>query len=92
MPNIASAAKRHRQNLKRRARNRAVKSELKTRIGTVREAADSGKLEDAESAFREAVAKLDRAAAKRIIHPNRAARLKSRLSAHLKVAKSAKKK
>ena len=33
------------------------------------------------------VAKLDRAAAKRIIHPNRAARLKSRLSAHLKSAK-----
>ena len=92
MPNIASAAKRHRQNLKRRTRNCAVKSELKTRIGTVREAADSGKLEDAETAFREAVAKLDRAAAKRIIHPNRAARLKSCLSAHLKVAKDAKKK
>ena len=91
MPNIASAAKRHRQSIKRRTRNRAVKSELKTRIGTVREAATSGKLDDAETAFREAVAKLDRAAAKRIIHPNRAARLKSRLSAHLKAAKGAKK-
>jgi small subunit ribosomal protein S20 len=87
MPNIASARKRHRQNLKRRARNRSVKSELKTEIRQVREAASEGKVEQAETDFRTAVSKLDRAAAKRIIHPNRAARLKSRLSANLKAAK-----
>jgi small subunit ribosomal protein S20 len=87
MPNIASARKRHRQNLKRRARNRSVKSELKTEIRQVREAASAGKVEQAETDFRTAVSKLDRAAAKRIIHPNRAARLKSRLSANLKAAK-----
>ena len=87
MPNIASARKRHRQNIKRRARNRAVKSELKTEIRDVHEMAAAGKLPKAETEFRVAVAKLDRAAAKRIIHPNRAARLKSRLSAHLKAAK-----
>jgi small subunit ribosomal protein S20 len=87
MPNIASARKRHRQNLKRRARNRSVKSELKTEIRQVREAALAGKVEQAETDFRTAVSKLDRAAAKRIIHPNRAARLKSRLSANLKAAK-----
>ena len=92
MPNIASAAKRHRQNLKRRTRNRSAKAELKTEIRQVHEAADGGKLEEAETEFRVAVAKLDRAAAKRIIHPNRAARLKSRLSAHLKAAKESKKK
>jgi small subunit ribosomal protein S20 len=87
MPNIASAAKRHRQSLKRRAKNRAVKSELRTEIRQVREAATAGKVEEAEADFRVAVAKLDRAAGKRIIHPNRAARLKSRLSASLKAAK-----
>ena len=87
MPNIASAAKRHRQSLKRRAKNRAVKHELKTEVRQVREAATGGKLDEAEAAFRIAAAKLDRAAVKRIIHPNRAARLKSRLSASLKAAK-----
>jgi len=87
MPNIASARKRLRQNLKRRARNRSVKSELRTEIRKVRETADGGKTDEAEAEFRLAVAKLDRAAAKRIIHPNRAARLKSRLSAHLKSVK-----
>ena len=87
MPNIASAAKRHRQSLKRRTKNRAVKSELKTEIRQVREAASAGKLDQAEADFRLAVAKIDRAAGKRIIHPNRAARIKSRLSASLKAAK-----
>ena len=87
MPNIASARKRHRQNLKLRTRNRSVKAELKTEIRKVRETAAAGKLDDAETEFRVAVAKLDRAAAKRIIHPNRAARLKSRLSSHLKSMK-----
>jgi small subunit ribosomal protein S20 len=87
MPNIASARKRHRQNLKRNARNRSTKAELKTEIRKVRETAAAGKVSDAETEFRVAVAKLDRAAAKRIIHPNRAARLKSRLSSHLKSLK-----
>ncbi len=87
MPNIASARKRHRQNLKRRARNRSVKSELKTEIRKVHESTAAGKMDQAEAEFRVAVTKLDRAAAKRIIHPNRAARLKSRLSANMKAAK-----
>jgi small subunit ribosomal protein S20 len=87
MPNIASAAKRHRQSLKRRSKNRAVKSELKTEIRQVREASAAGKIEQAEADFRLAVSKIDRAAGKRIIHPNRAARIKSRLSASLKAAK-----
>ncbi len=87
MPNIASARKRHRQSVKRRTRNRAVKSELKTHIVKVREATAAGKMDQAEADFRVAVAKLDRAAAKKIIHANRAARLKSRLSANMKAAK-----
>ena len=88
MPNIASARKRLRQNLKLRTKNRAVKSELRTEIRQVREAADAGNHKQAEADFRIAVAKIDRAAAKRIIHPNRAARLKSRLSAKLKAGKA----
>ena len=91
MPNIASARKRLRQSLKRRERNRAVKNELRTEIRKVRETAASGKPQDAEAQFRVAVAKIDRAAGKRIIHPNRAARLKSRLVVRLKAAKSKKK-
>lgn len=87
MPNIASAKKRLRQSIKRNTRNRAVKSELRTEIRKVRESSTAGKLEDAEKEFRVAVEKLDRAAAKNIIHKNKAARLKSRLSAHLKAAK-----
>ena len=87
MPNIASARKRHRQSLKRRTKNRAVKGELKTEIRDVLKMTAAGKLKEADEEFRVAVSKLDRAAAKRIIHPNRAARLKSRLSAHLKSAK-----
>ena len=87
MPNIASARKRLRQKLKRRERNRAVKNELRTEIRKVRETAANGKPQDAETQFRVAVAKIDRAAGKRIIHPNRAARLKSRLSSHLKSLK-----
>jgi small subunit ribosomal protein S20 len=90
MPNIASARKRLRQNIKRRIRNRSVKSELKTEIRKVNETAAGGKLDAAEAEFRIAVAKIDRAASKRIIHPNRAARLKSRLSARLKAAKKKK--
>jgi small subunit ribosomal protein S20 len=87
MPNIASAKKRLRQSIKRNTRNRATKSELRTEIRKVRESATAGKLDDAEKEFRVAAEKLDRAAAKRVIHPNKAARLKSRLSAHLKAAK-----
>ena len=87
MPNIPSAAKRHRQSLKRRAKNRSVKHELKTEVRQVRESVAAKKLDQAEAEFRTAVAKLDRAAVKRIIHPNRAARIKSRLSAALKAAK-----
>ncbi len=92
MPNIASARKRHRQNLKNRTRNRSVKAELKTEIRKVGETAAAGKHEDADAEFRVAVGKIDRAAANRIIHPNRAARLKSRLVIRMKAAKGGAKK
>ncbi len=86
MPNTKSAEKRLRQSLERRTRNRAVKSALRTQMRKVREAVQAGELERAQSEFRLACKKLDQAAAKGVIHPNSAARRKSRLSAAVKGA------
>jgi small subunit ribosomal protein S20 len=87
MPNTTSAKKRLRQNVVRRARNRSVRSSLKTVVRKVRETLAAGDLAEAEADFRQAVKKLDQAAAGRVIHRNAAARVKSRLSAALKGAK-----
>ena len=88
MPNTASAKKRLRQNDVRRQRNRAVKSRMRTQIRKVREAADAGEHDKAAEEFRTAAKLLDRAGARNIIHPNAAARTKSRLQKMLKGAKS----
>ena len=90
MPNIKSAEKRWHQSLVRREKNRAVKSELRTRIRTVREAITAKNVEAGAAAFRDLTKKLDKAAAGNVIHANRAARLKSRISAALKAAKDKK--
>ena len=86
MPNTKSAKKRLRQSLERRTKNRAVKSALRTQMRKVREAAEAGELERAQSELRRAFKKLDQAAAKGVIHPNSAARRKSRLNAAVKTA------
>jgi small subunit ribosomal protein S20 len=88
MPNSPSAKKRQRTNEERRIRNRAVKSAVKTQIKKVTTAMSAGKSTDVDAEFRAAVKKLDRAAAKGVIHKNAAARTKSRLSARVKAAKS----
>jgi small subunit ribosomal protein S20 len=88
MPTTKSAKKRLRQSLERRAHNRSVKSAVKTQVRKVRQAVAAGELEKAETEFRLAAKKLDRAGAKRVIHPNAAARTKSRLSHLIKSAKS----
>jgi small subunit ribosomal protein S20 len=74
--NIKSQKKRILTNAKRAERNKAVKSELKTRVKTA--LASVGTESNAED-VRLAVKRLDKAAAKGIIHPNKAARSKSRL-------------
>ncbi|HHM12787.1 MAG TPA: 30S ribosomal protein S20 [Planctomycetaceae bacterium] len=79
MPNTKSAKKRLRQNKVRRLRNRMVKSSLRTQIRKFREAVKAGDLEKAAVEIRVAQKKLDQAGAKRVIHPNKAARTKSRL-------------
>jgi small subunit ribosomal protein S20 len=83
--NIKSQIKRNRQNEARRVRNKAVRSELKTRTKAAVNAADAG-ADDAEELAREAVKRLDKAASKGVIHKNQAARRKSRLAKRLSSA------
>ena len=74
-----SAAKAHRQSLKRRLRNRAVQSATKTAIKSAVASLAGGDLEVARDQVRAAISTLDRAAQKGVLHPNNAARHKSRL-------------
>ena len=78
MANIKSQIKRIKTNEKARIRNKAVRTELRTRTKTALAAAESG-AEHASDALRLAVKRIDKAAAKGIIHKNAAARRKSRL-------------
>jgi small subunit ribosomal protein S20 len=80
LPNVKSAEKRMRTNEIRAARNRAFRSKLRTALKKVRAAGTAG---EGAAALREAASLLDRAARKRIVHPNKAARSKSRLSAFI---------
>lgn len=88
MPHTKSAKRRHRQSLERRTKNRATKSAIKTQIKKVRAAIASGDMATAETELRTATTQMDRAGAKRIIHPNKAARTKSRLVHLMKAAKA----
>jgi len=87
MPNIKSAKKRLKQSLVRRERNRATKRSIHTEYKKVLEAVKAGNVEQAETELRTVAKKVDQAAAKRIIHTNAAARVKSRLSAKVKKLK-----
>ncbi len=87
MPNSLSAEKRLRQNKVRQARNKAIKSSMKTQIKKVVAAAESGDIETAETEYKVAAKKLDQAGAKNIIHKNAAGRKKSRLQGLIKKAK-----
>ncbi|HEY7461630.1 MAG TPA: 30S ribosomal protein S20 [Gemmatimonadota bacterium] len=79
MPNVKSAVKRVRTSANRRVRNRSDRSRLRTAVKQVRQATDP---QTVEEIFRKAASLLDRAARKGLIHPNKAARDKSRLSRH----------
>ncbi|MGC3972001.1 MAG: 30S ribosomal protein S20 [Pirellulales bacterium] len=87
MPHTQSAKKRLKQSLRRKARNRSVKAELRTGVKQVRAAVAAGKNDEAKTSLASTQTKLDRAATRGIIHKNKAARLKSRLSKALKAAK-----
>ena len=86
MANIKSQKKRIITNAKANDRNKAVRSELRSRVKAANETA--GRPENAE-ALRLAVKRLDTAARKRIIHPKQAARRKSRLMRKLNATTAA---
>lgn len=87
MPNLKSAAKRMRIEQKRRARNRAVKSTVKTYITKAQKAIVAEPGADATTeALRQAISQLDRAATKGVLHKNNVARRKSRLMKRLNKA------
>lgn len=88
MPNNASASKRLRQNEVLRLRNRSIKSAVRTQIKKVRQAVAAGDIETAETEYKLAAKKLDKAGAKRVFHPNTSARYKSRLQKAIKTAKA----
>jgi len=74
--NIKSQIKRNKQNIVDRDRNKAVKSELRTRTKTAIAAVGT---ENEETALRAAVKRIDKAASKGVIHKNQAANKKSGL-------------
>ncbi len=80
MANIKSQLKRILTNKKAHDRNKAVKSELKTVIRSTRQAVASGDKEKAAAALAVAAKKLDKAAAKGVIHKNQAANRKSAIA------------
>ena len=79
MANIKSQIKRNKTNEKRRLANKAVSSELKTRVKSAVKAAETG-AEDLVERQRMAQKRIDMAAAKGVIHKNAASRRKSRLA------------
>jgi small subunit ribosomal protein S20 len=88
MANIKSQRKRNRQNEKLRLRNKAIRSEMKTRMQNAIDVARSGDAEATGQAFRLAQKNIDTAAAKGVIPKNTAARRKSNLARQVDAALS----
>lgn len=82
MANIKSQMKRNRQNVVRNERNKAVRSELKTRIKKTLTAAEAGE-DNAGELYRQAQKKIDMAVSKGILDKKTAARRKSRMARKL---------
>lgn len=89
MANIKSAKKRAKQNVVRNARNTAQRSMLRTSVKKVLKAIEANDAAGAQAAFAIAQPILDRFSARGLIHKNKAARHKSRLTARIKAIKAA---
>jgi small subunit ribosomal protein S20 len=85
-----SAKKRVRQNVKRRARNRARKEGIKTELKNFTTALTGGDFAKAETELRSVTRQLDKVAAKGTIHKNTASRKRSRLAKRLNAVRAAK--
>ncbi|MDB5313355.1 MAG: rpsT [Gemmataceae bacterium] len=88
MPHTPSAWKRLRKTEKRRKQNRTVAKTLKTKRKAVDAALKTGDAAKVGEGYKTTQAALDRAADRGYIHPNKAARLKSRLTKRIKAAAS----
>lgn len=86
MPNTPSAIKSLKQNAKRRLHNRITKKLIKTYTKRMLSAVAAKEMEKAEADFRLVTAKIDKAGVRRVLHPNTAARRKSKLSRDYKAA------
>lgn len=89
MAHSLSAKKRVRQNLKRRARNRARKEVLKEQTRSFLSAMTSGDLSKAGTELNKTTQRLDKLAAKGTLHKKTAARKRSRLTRRLNAASAA---
>jgi small subunit ribosomal protein S20 len=83
MANTKQAKKRVRQSEERRVRNRSHRSSMRTAIKKVLTAVSAGSVDEAQSVFRQTQGVIDSMVNKGIIHRNKAARHKSRLSARI---------
>ncbi len=83
MPNIKSAIKRVKKSENNRVQNHAVKAAMRTSIKTFNAKVEAGDAAAAKDAFLAATKKIDKAAGQGLIHKNKAAREKSRLSQKL---------
>jgi len=84
-----SAEKRHRQNEKRRVRNHALKSQLRTLVKRVLNAVEKKDASAAETELRVAARALDKAVTKGVLHRNNASRRLSRLTLRLNTLRRA---
>jgi small subunit ribosomal protein S20 len=87
--NIKSAKKRATQAAVRNLRNSSQRSQLRTAVKKVLKALDANDAAGAQEAFNVAQPILDRFSARGLIHKNKAARHKSRLTARIKAVKAA---
>jgi small subunit ribosomal protein S20 len=86
LANTKSAIKNIRKSERRREQNKAFRSRARTMIKKTRELIEANELEQAQEQAQLAVKALDKAAKKHVIHPNNAARRKSRLMQRLNKA------
>jgi small subunit ribosomal protein S20 len=87
---VKGAQKEVRATERKRLRNKSIRSQCKTNITKAERLIFTGKLDEARGAVAVAIASLDRAAEKGVIHPNNAARRKSRLMQKLHEAQAPK--
>ena len=90
MAHTNSAQKATRVHAKKTERNKPVRSSVRTAVTKARNLLEQKDMDAAKVAVVEAAAALDRAAKKGVIHPNNAARRKSRLAKQLNAAQKAK--